>query len=89
MGGLIDIKTIAMKCCKCLNEINPLRLKALPETKVCVNCSDTSRWYVRNVISGKTTYAETEVVKDPELADDIRRMDRRAGWGSNLYKVRG
>lgn len=89
VGGLINIKTIAMKCCKCLNEINPLRLKALPETKVCVNCSDTSRWYVRNVISGKTTYAETEVVKDPELADDIRRMDRRAGWGSNLYKVRG
>jgi len=88
VGGLIDIKTIAMKCCKCLNEINPLRLKALPETKVCVNCSDTSRWYVRNVISGKTTYAETEVIKDPEAARTIAAMDRRTGWGSNLHKVR-
>lgn len=88
MGGLIDIKTIAMKCCKCLNEINPLRLKALPETKVCVNCSDTSRWYVRNVISGKTTYAETEVIKDPNVAKNIAAMDRRQGWGSNLHKVR-
>ena len=77
-----------MNCCKCHNEINPLRLKALPETKTCVNCSDTSRWYVRNVISGKTTYAETEVIKDPEAARTIAAMDRRQGWGSNLHKVR-
>lgn len=78
-----------MNCCKCNNEINPLRLKAIPTTKVCVNCSDTSRWYVRNIISGKTTYAETEIIKDPDTAKSIAAMDRRAGWGSNLYKVRG
>ena len=78
-----------MRCSKCQSRINPLRLKALPDTKVCVNCSDTSRWYVRNIISGKTTYCETEIVKDPVLAEDIRRMDTRAGWGSNLYKARG
>ena len=42
------------KCIKCNIEINPLRLKALPETKTCVNCSSTERWYVRNIISGKT-----------------------------------
>ncbi len=75
-----------MKCCKCTDEINPLRLKALPNTKTCVNCSSTSRWYVRNIISGKTTYAETEVIKDPEAAGTIRKMDQRLGWGSNLYK---
>ena len=77
-----------MNCCKCNKEINPLRIKALPDTKTCVNCSDTARWYVRNVISGKTTYAETEVVKDPVTAESIRSMDRRTGWGSNLHKVR-
>ena len=76
-----------MNCCKCHNEINPLRLKALPETKSCVNCSDTSRWYVRNVISGKTTYCETEVIKDPNVAKEMASMDRRTGWGSNLHKV--
>ena len=54
-----------MNCRKCNEEINPLRIKALPDTKVCVKCSDTSRWYVRNIISGKTTYCETEVIKDP------------------------
>ncbi len=77
-----------MNCVKCQKEINPLRIKALPDTKTCVNCSDTARWYVRNVISGKTTYAETEVVKDPVAAESIRSMDRRTGWGSNLHKVR-
>ena len=76
------------KCIKCTKEINPLRVKALPDTKVCVNCSDTSRWYVRNVISGKTTYCETEIIKDPESAKTIAAMVRRTGWGSNLNKVR-
>ena len=75
-----------MKCCKCQSEINPLRLKALPNTKVCVNCSTTKAWYVRNIISGKTEYAETEIIKDVEAADSIRKMDQRLGWGSNLYK---
>jgi recombinational DNA repair protein (RecF pathway) len=73
-------------CCKCGNEINPLRVKALPETKVCVNCSTTKAWYVRNIISGKTEYAETEIIKDADAASNIRKMDQRLGWGSNLYK---
>ena len=77
-----------MKCIKCREEIHPLRIKAIPSTKTCVSCSDTSRWYVRNVISGNTTYAETEVIKDPEAARTIAAMDRRQGWGSNLHKVR-
>lgn len=77
-----------MICIKCQEKINPLRVKALPDTKTCVNCSSTSRWYVRNIISGKTTYAETEVIKDPETAKTISAMDRRIGWGSNLNKVR-
>ncbi len=76
-----------MDCSKCCNEINPLRLKALPGTKTCVNCSSTSRWYVRNIISGKTEYAETEVIKDPNVAKEIAAMDVRTGWGSNLHKV--
>ena len=75
-----------MKCCKCTEEINPLRLKALPDTKTCVKCSTTNAWYVRNIISGKTEYAETEIIKDVEAATTIRKMDQRVGWGSNLYK---
>jgi len=79
---------VIMKCIKCTDEIHPKRLEILPETKTCVSCSSTSKWYVRNVISGKTTYCETEVIKDPESARTIAAMDRRTGWGSNLHKVR-
>jgi hypothetical protein len=61
-------------------------LKALPGTKVCVNCSTTKAWYVRNIIAGKTEYAETEIIKDSDSIDGIRKMDQRTGWGSNLYK---
>ena len=75
-----------MNCTKCGNIINPLRVKAIPGTKVCINCCTTKAWYVRNVISGKTEYAETEIIKDVDAADTIRKMDQRLGWGSNLYK---
>ena len=77
-----------MNCIKCTEEIHPKRLEILPDTKTCVKCSSTSKWYVRNIISGKTTYCETEVIKDPESARTIAVMDRRTGWGSNLHKVR-
>ena len=76
------------KCIKCKEDINPLRVKALPGTKTCVNCSTTSRWYVRNIISGKTEYAGAEVIKDPIAAESIKNMGKRLGWGSNLNKVR-
>ena len=66
-----------MECVKCKEDIPVGRLKALPGTKVCVNCSDTQRWYLRNIISGKTTYSEAEIIKDPELAVKMRKMDRR------------
>ena len=75
-----------MKCIKCNTRINPLRLKAVPGTKTSVKCSTTEAWYVRNIISGKTEYAETEIIKDSSAASTIRKMDQRLGWGSNLYK---
>jgi len=75
-----------MNCIKCNNSIPEGRLQALPGTKTCVNCSTTEKWYVRNVITGKTTYCETEIIKDQSTAKNLREMDRRAGWGSNLYK---
>ena len=75
-----------MNFIKCPNEINPGRLKALPGTKVCVKCSTTNAWYLRNVVAGKTEYMEHEIIKDPKLADTLREMDKRVGWGSNLKK---
>ena len=76
-----------MKCNKCNNTIQEGRLKALPDTRTCVECSTTHAFYLRNIISGKPEYSETEIIKDPKLAAELRVMDKRAGWGSNLVKV--
>ncbi len=76
-----------MICVKCHDEIQPGRLKALPNSKTCVKCSTTAAWYVRNVIAGKTEYMETEIIKDPTQAKALKNMDKRVGWGSNLVKV--
>ena len=75
-----------MNCKSCNNEINPLRLKAIPSTRVCVNCSSQDKWHVRTVISGKTEYCEIEVIKNPETAAYLVGLERK-GWGSNLVKV--
>tara|TARA_R110000851_G_scaffold101085_1_gene217072 strand:+ start:66 stop:296 length:231 start_codon:yes stop_codon:yes gene_type:complete len=76
-----------MICTKCRGEIQEGRLKALPNTKTCVECSTQHAWYLRNIISGKTEYSETEIIKDPKQAAQMKEMDKRVGWGSNLVKV--
>ena len=78
-----------MDCIKCFNKIPRGRLRALPGTKTCVNCSTTAPVYARAVITGKTTYSEIEVIKDPEAAAKMRAYDRkgRTGYGSSLYRV--
>lgn len=79
-----------MNCIKCTGIIPEGRLKALPKTKVCVKCSTTNAWYVRPVITGKTTYSEIEVIKDENAAEEMKRYDRarRSGFGSALYRVK-
>jgi hypothetical protein len=73
-------------CITCNELIPEGRLKALPGTKTCTDCSTTSAWYVRNIVAGKTEYMETEVIKDPKHAKILRKMDLNVGWSSNLYK---
>ena len=75
-----------MICTKCHEDIQPGRLKALPNAKTCVKCSTTTAWYVRNVVAGKTEYMETEIIKDPKAAEVLREMDLKVGWDSNLKK---
>jgi RNA polymerase-binding transcription factor DksA len=44
MYPVIDIDVDMAKYCKgCGNEIHPLRIKVLPNTQTCVNCSQTGR----------------------------------------------
>ena len=78
-----------MNCTKCSCKIPEGRIKALPTTKTCVECSDVERDYVRTIISGKTTYSEVEVIKNKDTKEYLKRLDAkgRTGFGSSLYRA--
>jgi hypothetical protein len=69
-----------MNCLHCKEPINPLRLKALPTAKTCVQCSNTERVGCHVVISGKTEYSEIQVV-DRETSAKLYRMQSRGSFG--------
>ena len=78
-----------MDCSKCQKKIPAARLRALPNTKRCVECSNVERNYVRTIISGKTTYSEVEVIKNKDTKEYLRNLDSkgRQGFGSMLYRA--
>ena len=55
-----------MKCVKCNTEINPLRVKALPNVKICVDCAQGSVQRKAGIPvtygSGDHTWTETIIV---------------------------
>ena len=51
-----------MKCIRCQDEINPLRLKALPGTKTCVDCSTTGAKKGIIVTLGEKDHTCNEVI---------------------------
>ena len=78
-----------MDCCKCCKPIPEARLKALHNTKTCVEWSSVERDYVRTIISGKTTYSEVEVIKNKDTKEYLQKLDSkgRQGFGSMLYRA--
>ena len=68
-----------MNCTKCKENIDPRRLKALPKTKVCVNCSTEDYVSCVDVIYHKT--GNTIQIMDKESADKINKLAKRSGFG--------
>jgi hypothetical protein len=69
-----------MNCIICSEPINPLRLKALPKTKTCTECSNTQKVGCHVVISGKNTYSELQIV-DQETSARLHQMQSRGSFG--------
>jgi hypothetical protein len=69
-----------MNCVKCSNPIPEGRIKALPNTRTCVNCSSTARVGGHTIISGKNTYSEIQIV-DQETSERLYQMQSRRGFG--------
>jgi hypothetical protein len=68
-----------MNCIKCKEEIHAARLKVLPKTKVCVNCSTAEAVSCVDVIYHKT--GNTIQIMDKESADKINKLAKRSGFG--------
>jgi len=61
-------------CVKCREEINPLRLKALPTAKTCVDCSTTGAKRGMPVMFGEKDHTWTDmVIMEPEEYDRFER----------------
>ena len=62
-----------IKCIKCKEDINPLRVKALPNTKVCVSCSTTRAYKAITTTEGKGdhTYNSIKILTSEQHKDYI------------------
>lgn len=75
-----------MNCVKCGNQIPEGRLKALPGTKTCVNCSGAARVAGVPIISGKNEYSALMITDQETAAAALSAMERR-GLVSNGMKT--
>jgi hypothetical protein len=66
-------------CIRCGKEIPEARVKALPNTKTCVACSETSRVAGFPIVSGKTTYSELQIVSQEKADELYEKQDRKGG----------
>lgn len=60
------------QCLGCGNEINPKRLEILPNTKYCVNCSDSGRKKAITLQMGEGDHSFTDIVIVEE--NDYRKI---------------
>ena len=75
-------------CIKCQEEINPLRIKALPSAKTCVSCSTegAKRGRILTLGSGDHTYNEIEIL-DEETYNNVMELEESRGILKRKKKV--
>lgn len=65
-----------MNCCVCDQEVSPLRLKVLPNTKTCVKCSDVAPKRARTVSLGEGDHTYTEIeIMDNETFRRVMELE--------------
>ena len=66
------------KCLKCREAINPLRLKALPTAKTCVECSTTGAKRGVPMILGEKDHTWTDmIIMEPEEFDQFEKLNKQ------------
>jgi hypothetical protein len=75
-------------CVKCREEINPLRLKALPTAKTCVDCSTTGAKRGMPMMFGEKDHTWTDmVIMEPEEYDRFERQNKQTVSFDKLDKT--
>ena len=76
------------KCIKCREAINPLRLKALPTAKTCVECSTTGAKRGVPMMYGEKDHTWTDmVIMDPEEFDRFEKLNKQKVSFDTLDKI--
>ena len=66
--------------CKICNAIIPAgRLKALPNTRTCVEHSNEERYYVNSIVKSDEDYFEIELIKDPKVIAQLEAAKKSIG----------
>lgn len=64
-------------CIKCKETINPLRIKALPSAKTCVECSTTGAKRGVSMMYGEKDHTWTDmVIMEPEEYDRFEKLNK-------------
>jgi hypothetical protein len=76
------------KCVRCREVINPLRLKALPTAKTCVECSTTGAKRGVPMMYGEKDHTWTDmVIMDPEEFDRFEKLNKQKSSFDTLDKT--
>jgi len=76
------------KCIKCRETINPLRLKALPTAKTCVECSTTGAKRGVPMMYGEKDHTWTDmVIMEPEEFDRFEKLNKQVSSFDVLDKT--
>jgi len=79
-----------MKCVKCKNIINPLRMKALPNTKVCVDCSTAGAYKAVTTTEGSGDHTWNDIqILTPDQFDSYQQAEDKIREMKNLPKSSG
>ena len=75
-------------CVKCREEINPLRLKALPSAKTCVDCSTTGAKRGVPMMFGEKDHTWTDmVIMEADEFDKFEKASKQKATFDTLDKT--
>jgi hypothetical protein len=75
-------------CVYCKQEINPLRVKALPNTKTCVDCSTTGAKRGVPMMFGEKDHTWTDmVIMEPEEFDKFEKLNKQKSTFETFDKI--